>query len=310
MTMRPFNASRVVQDENVRWISDHWSHHHPEAGQVAFGFLEVPFDYAVSHRPGARFGPEKILEVLNGSTLYCADKRVALHSVQLRHFGVVDVVHSLSETYRNIENQVADIPTDYIPICLGGDHSITDPIVRAVIGKNRNCKVGLVVFDAHFDSRDPKKGKEHSGHWMNTLEGVIDYHNVVQLGINANIYSETYMKCAEDKGVLVRTPYEIRRAGIQSVLNEIFQKLDVDKVYISVDIDAVDNAFAPGTSVPNPCGLFPHEICDMIFEISKHYQSTGFDVVEVSPPLDGSGATAMIAAQCVFNFMAGVVSAT
>ncbi len=308
--MRPFDAIRVVQDINVQWVSEHWSHNCPVEDQVAFGFLEIPFDYAVSHRPGTRFGPEKILEALNGSTLYCADKRVKLASAQMRHFGVVNVVHSLPETYRGIESCVLEMPNAYIPICLGGDHSITDPVLRAVIGKNHNCKVGLVVFDAHFDSRDPVPGKEHSGHWMKTLEGVIDHNNVVQLGISANIYSETYMRHAEDIGVLVRTPYDIRRAGVQTILNEIFQKLDADKVYISADIDAIDQAFAPGTSVPNPCGLFPHEMCDMIFEISKHFKPAGFDIVEVSPPLDGCGATAMVAVQCLLNFMAGVVSKT
>jgi agmatinase len=305
--------SRVVNDPSVKWVSEHWKFELENKGNVpAFAFLDIPFDYAVSHRPGTRFGPESIIDALNGYSLYCPDKRVSLEKTGFFHLGSVDIVHSFEESYHNIQEAVIKIPQNFTPIFLGGDHSITDPIVRGMQKRLSNQKFGLIIFDAHFDSREPIKGKEHSGHWLKTLEDVVDYHCVVQLGINACIYSQQYMDIAEQKGVLVKTPYEIRKRGWEETIREsITHAMKGTKgLYISVDIDSIDQAFAPGTSVPNANGLFPYEIMDAIFEISSNSPVIGFDITEVSPPLDQQNFTSQLAAQIVINFIAGVVKSS
>jgi agmatinase len=296
---------QVVQDSSTKWFSQHWDK--PIVNPVChLGFLEIPFDYAVSYRPGTRFGPQKIIANLNEQSLFCTDKRSRLEDIAIKHFGIVDILHSLPKTYQNIKNAIDKIPHPFIPVCLGGDHSISDPILRSMIEKHGN-HFGLVIFDAHFDSREPIKDKEHSGHWVKTLENVLNYQNVIQLGINASIYSDSYLITAEKNGILVKTPFEIRHSGLMNTVQEIKNHLtDIQKIYISVDIDVIDQAFAPGTSVPNPCGLFPYEVADLLFALASGYSIIGFDITEVSPPLDINEITSKVAAQFILNFMAGI----
>ncbi len=300
----------IVVDPSVQWIREHWTAEvDASRASPVFAFLSVPFDYAVSYRPGCRLGPEKILAALNGSSVYCVDKRVSLAAAAFVQQEPVEVVHSLEQTYRAVRNAVAAIPVPHIPIVLGGDHSISDPAVRGVRDRIGGADLGLIVFDAHFDSREPIAGKEHSGHWLRTLSDAIDYRRVVQLGINATIYSEDYMRSAESAGVLVITPYEIRQRGWPAVLAAAIEHAatDVRGVYVSVDIDAVDQAYAPGTSVPNAGGLLAHEVLDAVFEIAARAPTLALDITEVSPPLDRDDMTSRLAAQIAINFMAGVV---
>jgi agmatinase len=305
---------KVVEDPTVRWVSDSWST--PSASVVddpvamTFAVLGVPFDYAVSHRPGTRFGPKAVVSALKALSMYCTDKRVSLDDVRFVDLGEVDIVHSFEQSYANIADAVRRIPVDAHPVVLGGDHSITDPAIRGLQDRVARRPFGLIVFDAHFDARPPLEGKEHSGHWMKTIEDVIDYSKVVQLGINAPIYSDYYMRSAEENGVLVRTPYEIRRRGWRETVEEAVAHAGdgTDGVYISVDIDCLDQAYAPGTSVPNPCGLLAHEVVDAVFEISAATDVVALDITEVSPPLDVLDYTSQVAAHIVLNHVAGVVA--
>ncbi len=300
---------KVVQDPSVAWLSDNWVKELPSNNMLTFGILRIPFDFAVSHRPGARFGPAAIVSALNGFSLHCTDKRVNLESVRFLDLGEVDIVHSLSESYQNIERAVRALPSGIKPIFLGGDHSITDPLFRGLLARSCGKKIGIIVFDAHLDSRPPIAGREHSGHWMHTLSDVIDYSKTAQLGINAPIYSEQYMRSAEENGVLVRTPYEIRRRGWSETVKEAVEHVSrgTDGIYLSIDIDCLDQAFAPGTSVPNPSGLLPHEVADAIFEVSSMANVVGFDITEVSPPLDQQDHTSQLAAHLTLNHIAGTV---
>ncbi|MFC4770227.1 agmatinase family protein [Effusibacillus consociatus] len=301
---------RVVNDPTVKWISQNWGNK-KELGAdfVQFGFLGIPFDYAVSHRPGTRFGPQSILDVLNSYSLYCTDKRVSLQNTVFHDLGLVDIVHDLRQSYKNMENAVVQIPKEYIPIFLGGDHSITDPIIRGMQQRSAQ-NFGLIMFDTHFDFREPLTGKEHSGHWLRTLEDVIDYRNVAMIGIGAPIYSEYYMAELEKRGAKIWTVYELRKYGRESVIQEAINHVlkHTKGAYLSIDIDCIDQAFAPGCSVPNPNGLFAYEVMDSVFEICSSIPVVGMDINEVSPWYDPQeNFTSHIAANIVMNFMAGVV---
>lgn len=311
--MQVTSSVPIVNDPTVRWIRDCWvTAQSAPHDSTAFGFVSVPFDFAVSHRPGCRFGPEKILSALNTLSAYCVDKRVSLDKASFVECGSVDALHSLEQSYSNIRAAIAALPRRLLPIVLGGDHSITDPAIRGVRDRLSGAPMGLIVFDAHFDSREPIPGKEHSGHWMRTLSDVIDYRKVVQMGINAAIYSEAYMREAEAAGVLVMTPYDIRRVGWTVALRTAIEHASADGagVYISVDIDGIDQAYAPGTSVPNCGGLLAHEVLDAVFEIAVNAPTLALDITEVSPPLDRDDMTSRLAAQIIMNFMAGVVRQT
>ncbi|MBJ6362836.1 agmatinase family protein [Paenibacillus sp. GCM10012307] len=301
------NKTKVVNDITVKWLADHWS---PIDlfKDLSFGFLSVPFDYAVSHRPGTRIGPQTILETLNSYSLYLSDKRVSLEDATLTDLGSVDIVHDMNQSYRNIEYAASTVPENYTPIFLGGDHSITDPIIRGMNKRIGSDSLGIIMFDTHFDFRDPIPGKEHSGHWLKTLEDEIDYNSLAIIGISAPIYSAAYMDELERRGALIKTVYDFRRQGRDAVLNEVTNHVlkHTDGIYFTIDIDSIDQGFAPGCSVPNPNGLFPHEIMDSVFEIASTCPVYGMDIVEVSPWLDNAqNFTSHIASHIIMNFIAG-----
>lgn len=299
---------KPLHDPNVSWITDRWGIQ-TDTPAATFGFLDVPFDYAVATRPGARYGGREIGAALRSCSTYCADKRVDLASVDFVDLGTVDIVHSLEQSYANISATVAAIPGRVRPVILGGDHSITDPVIRGLRRRSPDIRFGLIVFDAHLDSRPPIPGKEHSGNWVRTIDDVLDHANTVQLGINAPIYSPYYMERAEAEGIMVRTPWEVRRLGWQEIIAEAVAHATrgVSGVYVSVDIDCLDASVAPGTQAPNPNGLLAHEVIDAVFEISRAANVVGFDVTEVSPPLDRDAQTSRVAAEITLNHMAGVV---
>ncbi len=302
----------IVHDSKVSWITEQWTDSTRVEGDVEpiFGFLGIPYDGAVSSRPGTRFGPEAIVESLNRLTAYCTDKRVDLSKAHMVHYGSVDVVHSLAETGSRIIEANQAIPIHVVRLFLGGDHSISDPLFRSTQSMSEGRKLGLIVFDSHLDSREPERGKEHSGNWLFTLNGVLDYNKTVQLGINSCLYSQVYMEEAERRGVMIKTIYEIHKEGWSNIIRQAIAKAatDTDGVYISFDIDCIDRAFAPGTSVPNASGFHPSEVMDAVYELAVQTPALAFDISEVSPPLDCTGATADVAAQLVLNFMAGIVA--
>lgn len=302
---------KVVQDPSVGWIADSWVSEPAPDGLTTFAVLRMPFDHAVSHRPGARFGPDSILKNLNEFALYCTDKRVPLHDVRFLDLGESDAFHSLPDTYASAQAAVEAIPPGTHPIFLGGDHSLTDPIVRGLRRRaGGGTRFGLIDFDAHFDSRDPLAGREHSGHWMRTLADELDYTVVAQLGISSNLYSADYMDRAEEAGVLVRTMYDIRKQGWAQTVEDVVRHVSAgtDGVYITVDIDCVDQAFAGGTSVPNPSGFLAYEVIDALYEFSARTDVVGLDIMEVAPPLDQSDNTSRVAAYMALNHVAGVVA--
>ncbi|MGM1513467.1 agmatinase family protein [Bacillus cereus group sp. MYBKT14-1] len=304
---------KVVNDSSVKWIADNWEsldNLSKNNEMTKFSFLSFPFDYAVSHRPGTRFGPQSILDVLNSYSLYCADKRVSLDKSVFYNLGSVDIVHDLQQSYKNMEEAVSNIEQGHIPIFLGGDHSIADPIIRGMYNRLGNDSFGVIIFDTHFDFRDPLKGKEHSGHWLKTLQDKIDYNNVAIIGIGAPIYSNYYMEELESRGAKIWTLYDLRRMGREKVIEEAINHVtkSTEGVYLSVDVDSMDQAFISGCSVPNPNGLYPFEVIDSIYEIALKSKVVGIDINEVSPWYDHQqNYTPHVAANIILNFMAGVI---
>lgn len=305
--------SDIVRDLNVKWIAEHWSDYNEQIEKdveaIHFTFINVPFDYAINYRPGARFGPESIITALNNCTLYCADKRVSLESAIMSHMGTIIPEHSFMKSYKRIQNEVAKVSKKVIPIFLGGDHSITDPIYRG-ISERSDKRVGLISFDTHFDYRVPIEGFEHSGNWLRTLEDCINYEAVALIGVSAPVYSEYYMKSMDEAGAMVVTPYDMRRMQFDELLSKIINHMNksCDEVYITVDIDVIDQGFVTGTSAPNPNGLYPYELMNLLFELCVNLNVIGMDICEVSPHLDHYAMlSSNVAAQIIISFMSGLV---
>jgi agmatinase len=267
--------------------------------------LGVPFDGGVSFRPGARFGPK---EVRNHSLLIRPYHPVLRTSpfarLRVADCGDVDTNPlDIIDTYGRIEAAVGTIlAAGAIPACVGGDHSISLPILRAVA--RRHGAVALVHIDSHQDMWEQYFGNRyfHGTPFRRALEEALYLPRAtVQFGIRGPVYAETDFDFGETHGVTVIRAEEIHRQGVEAALAHL-DRVRGHKTYVSFDIDAVDPAFAPGTGTPEVGGLSSAQVLALLRGLAG-LEIVGFDIVEVSPPYDQSGITSMLAANVLFELL-------
>lgn len=273
-----------------------------ELVKVKAVFLGIPFDDATTYRPGARFGPSAIRQ---GSRLLRPyNQFIDVHPFDMLNMcdaGDVNVIPGyIEDSMRTIEEEVSKI--NAIPFIAGGDHSITLPVLRAMY--KRFGKVNLVHLDSHYDFWDSYWGKKYThGTWLRRAleEGLLN--EVVQMGIRGSLYSKDDI---EDSKRLKIKSFTIR--DLKYNLEEVKKQLPSDKTYVSIDIDVVDPAFAPGTGTPEVGGLTSFDILEIVR--SFKFDIIGFDVVEVSPPYDVSEITSMLAANILYEGMSVLAKST
>ena len=279
--------------------------------------IGAPVDMGVVGRPGARYGPRAIRQAdywpkpAKLSNLY----HLNLEVFPLKEMNVVDFgdancpPSSLEKSHEAIEKKVTEaLDADTIPIVLGGDHSVTWPSATAVAKKYGYGNVGMVHFDAHADTRESSYGDVLIGHGspMRRLieSGAIPGKNFVQIGLRGPWPPPVDQKWMKDQGMRWHLMAEIEKKGFDSVLEmAISEALDgPDKLYISVDVDVMDPAFAPGTGTPEPGGITSLELLRAIREIVLSKGMVAMDVVEVAPIYDQPGdITAQAAHRCVYE---------
>lgn len=279
--------------------------HTRDAAGLDVAILGIPFDGGVSFRPGARFGPK---EVRNNSLLI-RPHNPALHvspfgALRVADHGDVDTnPMDIIDTYQRIETAVSRIlEAEAVPACVGGDHSISLPILRAV--GRRHGAVALVHFDSHQDMWEQYFGNRyfHGTPFRRALEeGLYLPRATVQLGIRGPVYGESDFEFGKTHGVTVVTAEEIHQKGVGAALARL-ARVRGHKVYVSFDIDSVDPAFAPGTGTPEVGGLSSAQTLALLRGLAG-LDIVAFDIVEVSPPYDVSGLTAMLAANVLFELL-------
>ncbi|EZQ10350.1 agmatinase [Candidatus Acidianus copahuensis] len=264
-------------------------------------FIGIPFDDATTYRPGARFGPSGIRQgsrLLRPYNMYL--DVYPFDDLNACDRGDVNVVPGyIDDTMKVIEKDIDEIvKSKIVPFIAGGDHSITLPILRSM-AKNYG-KVNVIHFDSHFDFWDSYWGKKYThGTWLrrSVEEGLIS--NVIQVGIRGPQFTKDDFEEGKKLGVKSFNIREVKysREKVISTLNSLN-----GPTYISLDIDVVDPAFAPGTGTPEVGGLTSFETLEMLREL-KLEKIVGFDVVEVSPPYDISEITSMLAANIIYEGM-------
>jgi agmatinase len=277
----------------------------PDPAGLDVGILGVPFDGGVSFRSGARFGPK---EVRNNSLLIRPYNPVLRTSPfrrrKIADCGDVDVnPMDILDTYARVETAVGRmLEVGAIPACVGGDHSLTLPFLRAVA--KVHGALALVHFDSHQDMWEEYFGNRyfHGTPFRRALEeGLYNPRATVQFGIRGPVYDETDFAFGEEHNVAVVRAEAIHRDGIDAALRHL-ERVRGHKVYVSFDIDSVDPAFAPGTGTPEVGGLSSAQALALVRGLAG-LDIVGFDVVEVSPPYDQSGITAMLAANVLFELL-------
>lgn len=274
---------------------------------VDAAIVGVPFDSGTSYRSGTRFGPRKIREaslLLWGfnSVLGVAPAK----ELKIVDYGDMEVVPvDIRATMEVITDEAATILAHKtFPISLGGDHSITLPLLRAHAAQFG--PLAVVHFDSHPDTWNSEFGDHPYSHgtpFRRALEEqLIDPEAYLQVGIRGPVSDSFDLDEARELGAQILTINEAFDQGIPAVIQRIRDVIGKRPVYVSLDIDSVDPAFAPGTGTPEVGGFTSYQMLQLVRGL-RGLNLVGFDLVEVSPPYDPSDITAILAANLVFEFL-------
>lgn len=268
--------------------------------------LGVPQDIGTSWRSGTRFGPKQVrAESAMLRPYNLASGAAPFDSLQVADIGDLAInTFSLSESLSIIQDSYdAILKSDAIPLAIGGDHSITLPILRAVA--KRHGPVALVHVDAHADVNDEMFGmRETHGTVFRRAyeENLINPSKTYQIGIRGSGYSAEDFTEAADWGFQQFPAHELWHRSLAPLGAEIRRDIGDVPVYITYDIDSLDPAYAPGTGTPEIGGLTTPQALELIRAL-KGLNVVGADLVEVSPPYDTSGNTALTAANILFEIL-------
>lgn len=275
----------------------------PDFGDLQVAMVGVPMDLGVTNRPGSRFGPRAVRAIERigpyNHVLDCAPVQ------ELRVADIGDIAfrsrYRLELSHEDIERRIGQIvDAGVVPLSVGGDHSITHPILKAV-GKKR--PVGMIHIDAHCDTGGAYDLTKfhHGGPFRNAvLDGVLDPSRVIQIGIRGS--AEYLWEFSYESGMTVIHAEEITGMGIPAVIEKAKKIVGDGPTYLSFDIDSLDPAFAPGTGTPEVGGLTTREVLEIIRGL-KGLNLVGGDVVEVAPQYDSTTNTAHAGAQVLFEIL-------
>lgn len=269
----------------------------------------IPFDTGCSYATGSRFGPQRIRETSSILKPYHSVLDVHItNTCHLIDYGdVLTIPGYIQETYAAIEKDLAPlVDAAVIPICLGGDHSITLAELRAL--HKKHGPMALIHFDAHSDTGDLFFGQpyNHGTTFRRALEEkLILPENTLQIGIRGPLYSADQFAFAKNAGIEILTNWDIRTMGFGKVIEKIQKKITGQKVFLSFDIDFLDAAFVPGTGTPEVCGFTTFEAQLLMLRGLRGANIIGADLVEVLPSLDSPGMiTSYAASGIIFDMLA------
>ena len=273
----------------------------------------APTDDLVSDRPGARFGPRAIRAASCPPGPHLESKVDAFEALKIVDFGDAAVLPAdplrTHEAILELVSQVVD--AGVLPIVLGGDHSIAEPDIRAVAATHG--PVGLVHFDTHTDTGREVFGVElsHGTPMFRLVEaGVVAPRRYVQIGLRGYWPGEREFAWQEEQGITSLFMHDVRELGIETVVERTVEVVGDGPVFLSVDVDVLDPAFAPGTGTPEPGGMTSGDLLRACREIARRLEVVGADVVEVIPTTPGSSdITALVADRIVREILNGLALA-
>lgn len=277
---------------------------------VDIAVVGAPTDDLVSDRPGARFGPRAIRAASCPPGPHLEAKIDAFAELRMVDFGDAPVLPAdAARSHQAIEATVAQVlAAGAIPIVLGGDHSIAEPDIRACA--RVHGPVGLVHFDTHTDTGTQVFGVEVShGTPMHRLveEGAIAPERYVQIGLRGYWPGEPEFRWQAERGITSFFMHDVRRLGIEEVVARALRVAESGPVFLSVDVDVLDPAYAPGTGTPEPGGMSAGDLLWACRTVASQVDLVGAEVVEVIPTAVGSAdVTALVAERAIREIMTGL----
>jgi guanidinopropionase len=275
--------------------------HAASAAGLDVAVVGVPMDLGVSNRSGARFGPRAVRTIERIGPYHPTLRGVPAARVRAADVGDVPFRsrYSLEQSLEDIERYYLTLKEQGVrPLSVGGDHSITYPILKAL---GRDAPLGLVHIDAHCDTMGAYDGSKfhHGGPFrLAVLDGVLDPERTIQIGIRGA--SNMFWEFSHASGMTVIYMEDFLRMGLPAVIEKARAVVGNQPIYVSVDVDGFDPAYAPGTGTPEAGGLEAREGLALLRGLHG-LKIAGADVVEVAPQYDPTTNTSQLAAQCLFE---------
>ena len=301
---KPLDAMEYPRFEGIRTFMR--LPHTTKLENVDFLIAGVPFDTGATFRVGARFGPSGIRD----NSLLLRPYNPAQNIEIFKYcsgidYGDIPIVPGyLPESHKLIEQKTESLfQPNLVPVFMGGDHSISLPILRSI--KKKHGPVGLIHFDAHSDLWHGYYNKKdtHGTPFRRALEeNLIDPSISCQIGLRGPLYDKKDYLMSKEAGLLSITGPELHSIGIEKALGLVKKRIGNKKAYLTFDIDFIDPAFAPGTGTPEAGGFTGYDAISFIRGLTEvHF--IGFDMVEVMPPYDPAHVTSLLAANIIYEFI-------
>lgn len=269
-------------------------------------FIGIPLDVGTSQRAGTRYGPRQIraesvmirpYNMATGAAPFDSLNVADIGDVPINTYSLLKSVDIIEEYYTNLNQYTLT------PLTLGGDHTLSLPILRAITKKHG--PVGLIHVDAHTDTNDNMFGEKiaHGTTFRRAVEeGLLDCDRVVQIGQRAQGYDAQDFQWGVDQGFKLFTAEKCWHKSLENLMLEVRNIMGDKPVYLSFDIDGIDPAWAPGTGTPEVGGLTSIQGLEII-RGCKGLNLIGADLVEVSPPYDISGNTSQLGANYLYEML-------
>jgi len=281
-----------------------------EVKRAEVAVVGVPFDAGVSYRPGARFGPSHVREASRllrpfnpelKTSPFASQQVVDAGDIPANPFDIEAGLASIESSYGKLLDSADKV------IAIGGDHTITLAILRAL--KAKHGPISVIHFDAHLDTWDSYFGADYT-HGTTfrraSEEGLLDQSSCIHIGIRGPLYAASNLEDDQALGFQIFSAVQIEELGITEAITRIKKRASAKPVYISIDIDVLDPAHAPGTGTPEAGGMTSRELLQ-ILRASKDLNVVGADVVEVAPAYDHAQLTGIAASHCIYEMLSAMV---
>ncbi len=269
--------------------------------EAEFVLVGAPFDATTSFRPGTRCGPDAIRQASYNFETFESRYGIDLSDLRILDLGNLELGSDPGLACEAIQDSFAFIPEGATPIFLGGEHSITPPIVKKIA---QSSEIGVIVLDAHLDLRDEYGGTKMSHACASRrILDIPEVKGYASIGIRSGS-SEEYLY-AKEQAIHYHTSEEVREKGMGQVLKVALEEVGCKRIYLSIDFDCLDPVYAPGVGNPEPFGLTSWDVREAIEVLAP--RAAGLDINEIAPQYD-SGQTAILGAKLAREFIAAKVA--